>query len=373
MDPGFELLLTEGAARRGRLRLPHGTVETPAFLPVGTQGTVKALSAEDLEESGTEMLLANTYHLFLRPGHERVRRLGGLHRFMSWPRPILTDSGGYQVFSLARLNRITGEGVQFQSHLDGSSRFLGPELATRIQIALGSDILMAFDTLTPYPADPARAREDVERTTAWAEICARTWRSEGGPDQRLFGIVQGGTFPALRREAVARLLDLDLPGYAVGGLSVGEPPEECLRILEATVPALPGAKPRYLMGVGRPEDILEAVDRGCDLFDCVLPTRNARKGTVFTSRGKLVVKNLAFAEDERPLDPDCDCPVCARYSRAYLRHLFTARELLGLRLASLHSVRYYQALMDGIRGALEAGRFGAFKRQTLERLRSGWG
>jgi queuine tRNA-ribosyltransferase len=323
LDPGFELLLTEGAARRGRLRLPHGTVETPAFLPVGTQGTVKALSAEDLEESGTEMLLANTYHLFLRPGHERVRRLGGLHRFMSWPRPILTDSGGYQVFSLARLNRITGEGVQFQSHLDGSSRFLGPELATRIQIALGSDILMAFDTLTPYPADPARAREDVERTTAWAEICARTWRSEGGPDQRLFGIVQGGTFPALRREAVARLLDLDLPGYAVGGLSVGEPPEECLRILEATVPALPGAKPRDLMGVGRPED--------------------------------------------------CDCPVCARYSRAYLRHLFTARELLGLRLASLHSVRYYQALMDGIRGALEAGRFGAFKRQTLERLRSGWG
>ncbi len=353
------------------------TVETPAFMPVGTQATVKTLTPEDIAGTHTEMLLSNTYHLYLRPGHERVARLGGLHRFMSWPGPILTDSGGYQIFSLARLNRVREEGVEFQSHLDGSRHFFTPELATRVQIALGTDVLMALDTLTPYPAERDRARADLERTTSWARRCAEAWRHHETEDravsdrQFLFGIVQGGVYPDLRRASAEELVALDLPGYAVGGLAVGEPMELCFDVLAETTPHLPAGKPRYLMGVGRPEDILDGVERGIDLFDCVLPTRNARKGTVFTSRGKLVVKNASFAEDTRPLDPDCDCPVCARFSRAYIRHLFASGEILGLRLATLHSLRYYQKLMEGIRSAVEAGTFAAFKRATLDRLAQG--
>ena len=371
MPFSFELLALDGSARRGRFRTPHGAVETPAFMPVGTQATVKTLTPEEIAGAGTQMLLANTYHLYLRPGHERVRRLGGLHRFMSWNGPILTDSGGYQVFSLARLNRVDDDGVEFQSHLDGSRHRLTPGLATQIQLALGADVIMALDTMTPYPSDRDRAAADLERTTRWASVCRRVWLEEGNGASVLFGIVQGGVHPDLRRESAAQLLALDLPGYAVGGLAVGEPPELGREVLEQTAPALPADRPRYLMGVGRPEDILEAVERGVDLFDCVLPTRNARKGTVFTSTGKLVVKNATYAEDERPLDPSCDCPVCRSFSRAYLRHLFAAREILGLRLASLHSLRYYQKLMEEIRSAVAAGRFASFKRETLARLAEG--
>lgn len=383
MSATFTLHTTDSAsaARRGSLRLPHGVVETPAFMPVGTQATVKTLTPEDLVQSGTRMILGNTYHLYLRPGHERIERLGGLHRFMSWSGPILTDSGGYQVFSLARLNRVREEGVSFQSHLDGSHHFFDAATATRIQLALGSDVLMAFDTLTPYPSDWTRAHEDMERTTRWAAECARVWRSEGprpkawAPEiagtASLFGIVQGGLYGDLRRESCAQLVELDLPGYAVGGLAVGEPMDECMEVLAGTTPHLPEGKPRYLMGVGRPEDILEGVARGIDLFDCVLPTRNARKGSLFTSRGKLVVKNATYSEDTRPLDPDCDCPVCRGFSRAYIRHLFAAGEILGLRLATQHSVHYYQSLLGGIRRALEEGRYASFQSETLARLREG--
>lgn len=368
----FALLATSGNARRGRVTTPHGTFETPAFMPVGTQATVKTLSSEEVAATGSEILLGNTYHLYLRPGHETVARLGGLHRFMVWPRPILTDSGGYQVFSLARLNRIGEEGVVFQSHLDGSRHLLGPELSIRIQAALGSDIVMSFDTMTPYPSDRERAREDLERTTRWAVRCRETWQQEGTAGSALFGIVQGGTWDDLRVESAQQLEALDLPGYAIGGLSVGEPMEECYRVLSGVVPRLPVERPRYLMGVGRPEDLVEAVDRGVDMFDCVLPTRNARKGSVFTTRGKLVVKNRPYAEDLRPLDPDCDCPVCRTYSRAYLRHLFQAGELLALKLATLHSLSYYQRLMREIRAAIEEGRWARFRAETLARLAAGW-
>ncbi len=385
-----------------------GVIQTPAFMPVGTQGTVKTLAPGEILDTGSRMILANTYHLYLRPGHGRIRRLGGLHRFMGWRGPILTDSGGYQVFSLARLNRIRDDRVEFQSHLDGSRHSFTPRLATEIQLALGSDVLMAFDTLTPYPSDRDRAAEDVARTTRWARECLDTWReamvddydagaSRGvaardavgqalctdcraishrpvipAPDRSsLFGIVQGGVHPDLRRESCEQLAALDLPGYAVGGLAVGEPMDLGMEILALTTPWLPVDKPRYLMGVGRPQDILEAVEAGIDLFDCVLPTRNARKGSVFTSRGKLVVRNAAYAEDQRPLDPDCDCMACRNFTRAYLRHLFAAGEILGLRLATHHSLRYYQTLMEGIRSAIEERRFARFKRETLERLAVG--
>jgi queuine tRNA-ribosyltransferase len=290
---------------------------------------------------------------------------------MGWDNVILTDSGGYQVHSLARLSRIREDEVEFQSHLDGSRHRFSPELATRVQIGLGSDVLMAFDTMTPYPSDESRAREDLIRTARWAGTCADVWRSEGHAETSLFGIQQGGVFPDLRRESTERLLGLDLPGYAVGGLAVGEPIPLMYDLLDQCVPLLPENRPRYLMGVGRPEDLLEAVDRGCDLFDCVLPTRNARKGSVFTSRGKLVVKNAAYAEDERPLDPDCPCPVCRGFSRAYLRHLFAAGEILGMRLATLHSLHYYQGLMEGIRSALAEGTYAAFKHEQLGRLGGG--
>lgn len=371
MSQSFEVVATSGRARAGILRTAHGLVETPVFMPVGTQATVKTLTPDEVRAAGTQMLLANTYHLYLRPGHDRVRRLGGLHKFMGWDGPILTDSGGYQVHSLARLNKIRDDGVEFQSHLDGSRHRFTPELATRVQVALGSDVLMAFDTMTPYPSEWGRARADMERTAQWATACADTWRREGWPGTALFGIQQGGIYADLRVESTERLAVLDLPGYAVGGLAVGEPIEEMYDVLAGCAPLLPEAKPRYLMGVGRPEDILEAVDRGIDMFDCVLPTRNARKGSVFTSRGKLVVKNAAYQDDERPLDPDCRCLACRSFTRAYLRHLFAAGETLAMRLATLHSLQYYQDLMEGIRSALAEGRFAAFKMETLARLAEG--
>ena len=366
----FEVVARDPAtgARRGRLHTPHGTIETPAFMPVGTRATVKAAGQAELEALGAEIVLANTYHLFLRPGHELVRDLGGLHGFMSWPRPILTDSGGYQVFSLAALAKIGEQGVTFRSHLDGAAHSFTPELATEVQMGLGADIIMAFDECTPYPADTAAARTSMERTLRWAERCRHAWlaadqgravaRGASPPHgQALFGIVQGGMHPALRQECAARLIELDLPGYAIGGLSVGEPRALTASIAAATAPRLPADRPRYLMGVGRPEELIQFVGLGLDLFDCVLPTRNARNGVLFTSQGKIAIKNAIYARDEGPLDPACDCMVCRRYSRAYLRHLFQSGEVLAAVLNTHHNLYHYLDTMRRVRHAIELGEF----------------
>jgi len=362
----------ETGARAGVLETPHGAVPTPVFMPVGTQAAVKTIAPWELEGIDARIVLSNTYHLFLRPGHETVRALGGLHRFMSWDRAILTDSGGFQVMSLAKLNKITDDGVTFRSHLDGSSQFLSPELAMDVQLALGADVIMAFDQCARWPASHDEAAAAHRRTTAWAARSRRRVLDlQGRLDGpcALFGIVQGAIYEDLRRESVAATMDLDFPGYAVGGLSVGEPKEAMLDVLSMVTSALPADQPRYLMGVGFPEDLLDGIARGVDLFDCVMPTRNARKGTVFTSRGRLVVKNATYARDESPLDPDCDCATCARVSRAYLRHLFSVDEMLAMRLASLHSLAFYLRLMRRSREAIVAGRFGAFRSETLARLR----
>jgi queuine tRNA-ribosyltransferase len=369
----FHLAATDPdtGARAGVLSTPHGDVPTPAFMPVGTQGAVKTIAPWELEEIGAPIILANTYHLFLRPGHETVRTLGGLHRFMSWDRAILTDSGGFQVMSLADLNKITDDGVMFRSHLDGSSQFLSPEIATDVQLALGADVIMAFDQCARWPASHDEAAAAHRRTTAWAARSRRrALDAQGRLDgpSALFGIVQGAIYEDLRRESVRAITDLDFPGYAVGGLSVGEPKEAMLDILPLVTSALPADRPRYLMGVGFPEDLLDAIARGVDLFDCVMPTRNARKGTVFTSRGRLVVKNAGYARDESPLDPDCGCAACRRVSRAYLRHLFSVNEMLAMRLASLHSLAFYLRLMREAREAILAGRFAAFSRETRARF-----
>jgi len=364
-DPGSR-------ARRGRFTNSRGTVETPVFMPVGTQATVKTLGAEDLEAMPVSIILANTYHLYLRPGHALIAERGGLHGFSTWKRLFLTDSGGFQVYSLAGLNRITDEGVRFQSHLDGSYHFFTPELSMEIQTALGSDIVMVFDQCTTWPCEPADSRIALERTVAWAERSRRAFDARTplpGTDQALFGIVQGSVYPDQRRECAERLREIGFDGYAVGGLAVGEPKSAMWETLEALEPHLPPEAPRYLMGVGTPEDLIDGVRRGVDMFDCVLPTRNARKGTVFTSRGRLVVKNAGYARDDRPLDPDCGCPVCARYSRAYLRHLFQAKESLGPRLTTLHSVFFYLNLMAELRGALTEGRFDSWSRDFLRRYR----
>ncbi len=352
----------DGRARSGHLHLAHGAVATPAFMAVGTRATVRCLSSEDLLSLGAEIILANTYHLFLRPGEEVVRRLGGLHAFMNWPRPILTDSGGFQVFSLAGFRRISEEGVSFRSHLDGSTHLLTPERAVAIQEALGSDIAMVLDECLGYPADRDHAARSMELTVRWAERCrgARTTP----PDRlRLFGIVQGGLYPDLRRDCAERLALLDFDGYALGGVSVGEPKGEMRRIVAEAAPFLPADKPRYLMGVGYPEDIVDAVACGMDLFDCVLPTRVARRGTLLTSRGRVNIRNARHAEDQGPLDPGCDCPTCRHYSRGYLRHLHLAGEILGLRLNTIHNLRYYHRLMDRIRGAICRGAFEAFHKE----------
>ena len=359
MQPQFELLATSGAARRGRLRLAHGVVETPAFMPVGTYGTVKAMTPEELAGLGTQIVLGNTFHLMLRPGPEVIAAHGGLHRFMNWHKPILTDSGGFQVFSLAQLRKITEEGVRFQSPLDGSEVQLTPERSMDMQRTLRSDIAMAFDDCTPYPATEAQARESMERSMRWAARGhAHYYRDE--PPGGLFGIVQGGMHTALRLASLESLMQRQWPGFAVGGLAVGEPEAERLRVLEEVVPHLPADRPRYLMGVGFPEDIVAAVARGIDMFDCVIPTRHARNGHLFTHAGVINIRNSSHASDLAPVDPLCECYTCSHYSRAYLRHLDRCNEILGSRLNTLHNLHFYQALLRDIRKALDEGSFAAF-------------
>jgi len=352
------------AARCGLLRLPHGDVETPAFLPVGTQATVKALTPRQVKETGAAMVLANTYHLSLRPGAETVQAAGGLHAFMAWSGPILTDSGGFQVFSLSEHNKVDDDGVTFRSYYDGSAVRLTPERSIEIQAALGADIIMAFDECPPHEAPRAAVESAVERTQRWAERSLEAHRRD---DQALFGIVQGGGHDDLRRQSATALVGLDLPGYAIGGVSVGEPPEEMRRVVALTAPRLPASKPRYVMGVGLPADILDMIACGIDLFDCVLPTRNARNATVFTRAGPLRLRNAAHTRDFGPLDPECSCYTCANFSRAYLRHLFHQNEMLAAVLASIHNLSFYQRLVQGARSAIRADRFDEFHRDFLTR------
>jgi queuine tRNA-ribosyltransferase len=357
----FTLDATVGAARAGSLALPHGAVDTPCFMPVGTQGTVRALSSQDLHAVGARIVLANTYHLHVRPGADVVARLGGLHAFMGWDRPLLTDSGGFQVFSLEGFRRVDEDGVEFQSHVDGARRRLTPERAVEIQWTLGADVAMAFDHVVPGGADEASARDAMERTSRWLQRCARRHRELTDGRQTLWPILQGGTHPALRQEALRRILELsDWTGLAIGGLSVGEAKPVMYRTLEDLEPALPASLPRYLMGVGFPEDLVAAVERGVDLFDCVAPTRMGRNGTAFTDAGPVNIRNAAHRSDAGPLDPTCDCETCTMYSRGYLRHLFVAEELLGLRLLSLHNVRYLIRLAGLMRAAIGSGTFTAW-------------
>ena len=351
-------------ARRGVVHTPHGDIQTPIFMPVGTQATVKATTPRELKEVGAQIILSNTYHLHLRPGEELVREAGGLHRFMSWDRPILTDSGGFQVFSLASLRKIKEEGVHFRSHLDGSRMFIGPETSMAIQEALGSDIAMAFDVCSPYPCDHKTAREAMERTHRWAQRCKAAHTRE---DQAVFGIVQGAFYADLRIESAKALADMDFPGYGIGGLSVGEPKPIMYEMLDEMMPYMPEHKPRYLMGVGSPDCLVEGVYRGVDMFDCVLATRVARNGTCFSHDGRVIVRDSRCAEDFSPIDPDCDCYVCRNYSRAYIRHLFKAGEVLGPRLASYHNLYFLLKLMEGARKAIEEDRFGDYRREFLDR------
>ncbi len=371
----FKLVGADPAgARAGVIETDHGSVETPAFMPVGTQGTVKTLSVHDLEEIGAGLILANTYHLHLRPGEKLIEEAGGIHRFMSWNRPILTDSGGYQVLSLADLNKIEDEGVEFKSHLDGSTHFLTPERVVEVQLSVGSDIMMVLDQCTSFPCDRAAAEEAVVRTAHWARrsLCACGHRIvRGGYERVLFGIVQGSVYPDLRERSAREVVSLGFPGYAIGGLSVGEPKKSTFELVEHSVMFLPTEKPRYLMGVGLPEDIVEAVARGIDLFDCVLPTRNARNGTVFTSEGKLAVKNAAYARDWRSLDARCQCEVCRTYSRAYIRHLFNVGEMLGPRLATYHNLHFYLHLVAEIRQVITEGRFEEWRERFYRTYHSG--
>ncbi|MDX1250841.1 MAG: tRNA guanosine(34) transglycosylase Tgt [Gammaproteobacteria bacterium] len=353
----FELLITDHAARRGRLSFARGVVETPAFMPVGTYGTVKAMTPEEVRETGAQIILGNTFHLMLRPGTEVIQAHGDLHDFMHWDGPILTDSGGFQVFSLGEMRKISERGVEFRSPVNGDKVFLDPERSMAVQRALGSDIVMVFDECTPYPATEQQARASMELSLRWAR---RSRDAHGDSPAALFGIVQGGVYPELRQISAAGLLDVGFDGYAIGGLSVGEPKEDRLRVLEHTTPVLPAGQPRYLMGVGTPEDIVEAVRRGIDMFDCVMPTRNARNGHLFTRYGDVRIRNSIYRTDTRPLDEECGCYTCRNYSRAYLRHLDQCREILGARLNTIHNLYYYQELMRGLRAAIESGRLEAF-------------
>ena len=367
----YILKSSDGQTRCGEITTAHGTFRTPAFMPVGTAGAVKALTCEQLEECGVEIVLSNTYHLYLRPGHDVIRSQGGLAKFTGWNRPTLTDSGGYQVFSLKDISSISDDGVEFQSHIDGSRHLFTPEKVMEIQRDIGADIIMAFDQCVPYPSDEKTAADAVRRTYDWAKRCRERYaalRSRNSlPEQSLFGIVQGSTYKNLRTQSAEEIVGLDFDGYAIGGLSVGESKPEMEDILAHTIQYLPSGKPRYMMGIGYPEDILMAVSYGVDMFDCVLPTRNARTGSVFTSTGQLVYRNAEFARDERPLDPDCDCTVCRRYSRAYLRHLFNQSEITCLTLATYHSIYFYQQLMQNIRRSIEVGKFKEFRRDFLAR------
>lgn len=371
----FELIKTEGSARRGVFTCAHGTVQTPVFMNVGTQGAIKgALSAKDLQDIGCQVELSNTYHLHLRPGDRIVRQMGGLHRFMTWDRPILTDSGGFQVFSLASLRKIKEEGVYFASHIDGRRIFMGPEESMQIQSNLGSDICMAFDECIENPAPRDYVHRSVDRTYRWLERCkAENARLNQLPDavnphQMLWGINQGGTYGDIRVEHMKRIADLDLPGYAIGGLAVGESTEVMYEIIETVEPYMPREKTRYLMGVGTPSNIIEAVARGVDFFDCVMPARNARHARLFTWDGAINLKNAKYEADALPIDPQCDCPVCRRYSRAYLRHLFKAEEMLAMRLSVMHNLYFYNQLMQKIRDALDGGTFAQFRREFSARL-----
>jgi len=354
----FTLEKTSGKARAGRLETEHGVIETPIFMPVGTRATVKTLSQEDLESIGAQIILGNTYHLYLRPGHELIEKLGGLHEFMTWKKPILTDSGGFQVFSLSSLRKITEEGVTFQSHIDGSYHLIGPEKSMEIQRALGSDIVMVFDECPALPASRERLRESMELTLRWAKRCKDY---ELKPHQNLFGIIQGGLEMDLRLECLERLEELDFPGLAIGGLSVGESGEERNRICNELAPKMPAKKPRYLMGVGTPIDIIDSIAAGVDMFDCVLPTRNARNGQALTSMGPINLKNARFKEDQGPIDPNCTCSVCSRYSRAYIRHLVTIGEYLAGRLISYHNLAYYLNLVKEARQAILEDRFDEYR------------
>ena len=356
---------TASAARAGLLHTPHGTVETPVFMPVGTHATVKAMTQQDLAEVGSRILLANAYHLYLRPGHELIARAGGLHRFINWPGPILTDSGGYQVFSLTGLVKISEEAVRFQSHLDGSFHLFSPERVMEIEHALGADIIMAFDECTPYPTERDYAAESMERTLRWMGRCLERHRqlADGSPAPALFGIVQGSVFEDLRRDCARRLADLDLPGYAVGGLGVGEPLAEMDAMVSASVSALPADKPRYLMGVGLPRDLAASVAAGIDMFDCVIPTRNARNGTLFARHGRVRIRNARYAEDLEPVDSRCGCLTCRRYHRAYLRHLFQCDEILGLQLATIHNLHFFHDVMKNMRRAIVSGSLADWQRR----------
>ncbi len=356
----FELLARDGAARCGRIALNRGIIETPAFIPVGTYGTVKGVTAEELVDCGAQIVLANTFHLMLRPGVEVVRAHDGLHRFMHWPRPILTDSGGFQVFSLAPMRKVTEEGVSFRSPVNGDAVFLDPERSMTMQRALGSDIAMVFDECTPYPASASEARESMELSLRWSERSRRAWDDSEGPGV-LFGIVQGGVHDALRSASLAGLQRIGFDGLAIGGLSVGEPAAERQRVLGQLLPQMPCERPRYLMGVGRPDDLVEAVASGVDLFDCVMPTRHARNGHLFVPDGVINIRNARYAEDAGPVDPGCGCYTCRNYSRAYLRHLDRCGEMLGPRLATLHNLHYYFGLMAALRNAIAAGRLAEFR------------
>ena len=353
----FDLYKTSGKARRGQLTLAHGTVQTPAFMPVGTYGTVKAMSPVELHDIGAHIVLGNTFHLWLRPGLDVIAAHGGLHGFMGWDGPILTDSGGFQVFSLGALRKITEEGVKFQSPVNGDKLFLTPEESMRIQRVLNSDIVMIFDECTPFPATEREAADSMRLSLRWA---ARSKAAHEGNPNALFGIVQGGMFETLRDESLAELVNIDFDGFAIGGLSVGEPKEDMLRILKHTAPRLPQDKPRYLMGVGTPEDLVAAVSEGVDMFDCVMPTRNARNGMMFTQYGDIKIKNAQYKLDTRPLDEDCSCYTCQNFSRSYLHHLFRLKEILGARLNTIHNLHYYQQLMSEMRAAIERDAFAEF-------------
>lgn len=359
----FELIKKDSGARLGKLRTGRGTVNTPAFMPVGTSATVKAMDQAELRELGAEIILSNTYHLYLRPGHGTIRKLGGLHAFMNWQGPILTDSGGFQVFSLSPLRKITQEGVTFRSHLDGSTHFITPETVMEIQEALGSDIVMAFDECTPYPASREYTMKSLKLTTEWARRCREYQASRENRSQSLFGIVQGGIYPDLRKQSANELISIGYEGYALGGLSVGEPKELMYDMVHHTAPVLPHTQPRYLMGIGDLQDVLEAVSAGIDMFDCVMPTRNARNGTMFTSRGRISIKREEFKEDSSPLDPVCLCHTCRHYSKSYLRHLFMNREILSMRLNTLHNLYFYLDFFRKMRDAIGNSSFDQFKRE----------
>jgi queuine tRNA-ribosyltransferase len=372
----YKKIKTDDNARLGQIHTQRGIINTPAFIPVGTNATVKAMNQDELKELGAEIILSNTYHLYLRPGHEVIKKLGGLHKFMNWQKPILTDSGGFQVFSLSPLRKIVNDGVEFRSHLDGSTHFLTPELVMEIQAALGSDIAMVFDECTPYPASREYALKSLELTTRWAKRCKECHNTEtlrhGDTEikQALFAIIQGGIYPDLRKQSAEELIEMDFDGYAIGGLSVGEPKESMYEMINHTAPLMPENKPRYLMGIGDLLDVLEAVGAGIDMFDCVMPTRNARNGTLFTSRGRISIKREEFKTDSNPLDPDCGCYTCRNYSKAYLRHLFMSREILSMRLNTVHNLYFYLEFFRKMQEAINNRTFEKFKKEQTVILKN---